>query len=428
MHKLVLASIAASAVLTSQAPVGIVTPWSAPGNNPFVNTTIINSDGAGGIVSDIDQFELRHSGAGTYRVECTLRVVGQTDSKLQAGSLNMAVSPPVWTPNQHLAALNMANAAVDEYQCSMSANGLVLVWDNYNASTTYNGFVGQTWVATRASTAVPFATVNVLPVLGVGAGGVDPHIGEELANGNVVLYHIDFLGITPNIVKGELNPATGALINVTVVATYTGAGISGFNHSPFALRDSTGKARCLSYSQYPQVGGAFSHSFFTEGINDDGTPQMILDGSTAGAGGVLTWHNNPGWVGGTFHSCTSAQTEPNLLEVTAIANADLTSGSGRIVAFAPARPLPGGGVFISVIGIGVAAPAPGYALPPVVGNLWVFPTLGVLDLRFHNQYTGLAEWAFTNVPALNFAWEMQLITLDGAAGLIRAGNTARLDT
>jgi len=340
------------------------------------------------------------------------------EASLLTGNLNLGVSPPVWTPNQDVAAFNLTGTTVDEYQLSISQDGLTAVWDRYQATTYPNNATGNSFCCRRASTAVPFAGASICAISGVGAGGVDPHIGEELTNGHVILYHIDFLSTTPNIVKGDLNPLTGALGPTTVVAAWTAAG--GFNHSPFVMRDSTGKARALCYSEYPGL-PQHSNVYFSEGVDNDGTPEVIIDGLVP----APEWYNNPGLVGGTWHYCTSGRTEPQLQEVSMLANCDLTSGSGRIVAWAPVRPLPGSGVYISIVGIGQMVP-PGleYQVPPVLGNLHILLTVGITPIAFHDQYGGGAEWLFSNVPPLFTTFDMQLITLDSAAGTISASNTA----
>jgi hypothetical protein len=438
MHKLVLTTVSLSAALAAQAPVGVVSPWSSatPGNNPIVNTTVINLDEAGNPILEIDQFEARHIGGGIYRCAATIGIsiggTAQPDLKLITGSLNLSGATPVWTPNADVVAFNQAGSGADEFQISLSSDGLTAVWDRYTAGTTYpassthgaSGTVAvnatsNTWMCTRTSTSVAFAGADIRPIGGVGAGGVDPHIAEE--NGNIItLYHIDFVGPTPDIIKGTFDKTstTPSVAGTTsVVATHAGTA-STFSHSPTAMRDSTGKARSLVFSEYKSSGGTFSDAFFQEGVVPSAERQEILDGQ----GPPLFWHNNPCTIGGTFHYCTSGQSEPNLLEVTALANATLTGG-GRIVAFAPVRPN-GGGTFISAIGIGTPAGF-GYPIPPVVGDIWIFPSLGVLDIRFHNAQTGLAEWVFGAVPPMG-TLAMQVVTLDTAAGLIRAGNDAVL--
>lgn len=427
MHKLVLATVSLSAAVAAQAPVGVVSPWSSatPGNNPIVNTTVVNLDEVGNVIVGIDQFEARHIGGGIYRCAATIEITGATDTKLIIGSLNLSGAAPVWTPSADAAALNQAGTGADEFQLSLSADGLTAVWDRYTASTVYAcsathpAVVGQTWMCTRASTAVPFACADIKPIGGVGTGGVDPHIAEESGN-LITLYHIDFAGATPDIIKGTFDKTAASPTvagTISVVATHAATPTT-FSHSPTAMRDSTGKARSLVFSEYKSSGGTFSDGFFQEGVVASAERQEILDGQ----GPPLVWHNNPATIGGTFHYCTSGQTEPNRLEVCALANATLTGG-GRIVAFAPARPN-GGGTFISAVGIGTPAGF-GYPVPPVVGDIWIFPSLGILDIRFHNAQTGLAEWVFGPVPPLG-TLAMQLVTLDTAANVIRAGNDAVL--
>jgi hypothetical protein len=80
--------------------------------------------------------------------------------------------------------------------------------------------------------------------------------------------------------------------------------------------------------------------------------------------------------------------------------------------------------FVSIVGIGSLAPP--YPIPPVINDIWIFPNVGVLPIRYHDQYTGLAEWVFSSVPLFNVTWQMQLITLDAATSTFFASNTALL--
>jgi hypothetical protein len=429
MHKTTSAALATAVAalnLCAQGPVNIIAPASSP--DPVVNTTVITDDGAGHLVSKIQQCEVRSIGAGQYRVAASVQFWDPThtstlsETNLITGTLVLVTSPPIWAPNQDVAALNQTSTTVDEYQLSISSDGLNAVWDSYVPRTYPNsGAASTTFCCHRASTAVPFAAANVRAITGVGAGGVDPHIGEELANGHVILYHIDFVFTGNAIVKGDLDPATGILGPTTTAAQYNAPG-AGFNHSPFVHRDSSGKARAMNYSEYPATTPQNSSAFFTEGVDNDGTPERVVDG-----GALLHWFNNPGLVGGSWHYSTSAQSEPWSQEVTMIANSDLTSGSGSIVAWSPVRPVTGSGVFISVVGIGIdvtSVGAPPYQLPPVMNDIWIFPNVGVLPIAFHDQYNGIAEWPLTGVPALNLTFAMQLVTFDGATGNIMASNTS----
>jgi hypothetical protein len=424
------AAVAAASIampLASQANVARIGPLTVP--DPLVNTAVIsafvNVAGVAAPVRALQQCELRSLGGGLYRVAATEGPIG-ADLSLITGTLNLGVFPPLWTPNADVNAFN-ASGINDEYQLSISQDGRTAVWDVYPPARTYpNGATGTTFVCYRTLTTAPFPGANIRAIApGVGQGGVDPHIGEELPGGNVVLYYIypdpPIPGInTGDIVKAVLNPLTGALGAPSLVAPYTVPGGTGWNHSPFVHRDSTGQARALNYSQIPATGGTtLSDAVFTEGVANNGTPEVVLDGTAAGV-----WFNNPGLVGGSWHYCTSGNTQPQLQEVSMIANTDLRPGSGRVAAWAPARPLPGSMPFVSIVGIGSLAPP--YPIPPVINDIWIFPNVGVLPIRYHDQYTGLAEWVFSSVPLFNVTWQMQLITLDAATSTFFASNTALL--
>jgi hypothetical protein len=424
----VLTAVSLSVQLAAQvalpAPVARFGPEVLP--DPYVNTTIINNDGIGGTITALQQCEVRSIGGGLYRVAATATLAATpTESTLVTGTLVLTGAVPVWIPNQDVAAFNMVGNTVDEYQLSISEDGLTAVWDRYVATSYPNsGAAANSFCCRRASTAVPFDINDIRAIAGVGAGGVDPHIGEELANGHVTLFHIDFVTTNNAIVKGDLDPVTGVLGPVSTAASYAPAA-AGFNHSPFVHRDSTGAARALNYSEYPVTPAGVSSAWFTEGVNDDGSPEMIVDGAPS-----VNWINNPGLIGGTWHYCSSGATEPRLQEVTMIANTTRdANGIMRVPAWAPVRPQAGTGAFLSVVGLGENVGISGnlpYALPPVINDLHVFLTVGYLDLRIHDPYTGLAEWAFLT-PHFNLTFEMQLVTLDTASLTIMASNTAQMN-
>src|SRR5262245_47479105 len=92
-----------SQCLVGQAPVARWSPLQLP--DPFINTSILNVDGNGNTVSTIQQCEVRSLGGGIYRIAATVQLLDtstnqpSTDFTLITGNLNLAVSPPVWSPN-----------------------------------------------------------------------------------------------------------------------------------------------------------------------------------------------------------------------------------------------------------------------------------------------------------------------------------------
>jgi hypothetical protein len=431
MRAILLIAIGSAATLSQcligQATVARWGPTLLP--DPWINTGVINVDGAGNTIVKIEQCEVRSVGLGNYRIAAAVHTLDlatnqpTADTSLITGNLNLGVSPPVWTPNNDAAALSLPGTSVDEYQLSISVDGLTAVWDRYAA------LAPNTFCCRRSSTTVPFSSANTRAVTNVGAGGVDPHIGEELSNGHVILYHIlvSLLNGSASapLARADLDPVTGTLGATTVVASYFGAGVNGFNHSPFVFRDAAGKARAIAYSEFPASGPQHSNAIFSQGVNDDGTPEVILDG-----GPTSTWFNNPGLVGGTWHYCTSAQTQPQQQEVTILANADLTSGSGSVVAWAPARPQPGAAPFFSIVIAGIdvrSVSAPPYQVPPINGDIWVFATLGDTGIQMHDLYSGKVEWQFSGLTPIHSIWSLQLFSIDLSNNLILASNQSRLD-
>src|SRR5262245_3906126 len=125
-----------SQCLIGQAPVARWGPTLLP--DPWINTTVLNIDGAGNTISKIEQCEVRSVGNGNYRIAAAVHLLDLStnqptaDSTLITGNLNLSVSPPVWTPNLDVAALSLPGTSVDEYQLSISADGLTAVWDRYD--------------------------------------------------------------------------------------------------------------------------------------------------------------------------------------------------------------------------------------------------------------------------------------------------------
>lgn len=420
MQSLAVRSFSVLGLAASLAAQGIITPTV---NSSMFGPATISTDFLNNSIQRIEQIEMRHLGAGVYRTVVTAVVVGSTDTKLVAGLLNLLSNPPTWTPTDDLEALNVANTATDEFQGSISADGLTVVWDNYNPATSYpnTGGAGTSFICRRASTSVQFNVNDVRILAGAAAGGVDPHIAQEVGT-NVLVTYIDFAG-NRGIIKCVYDPLTGTQVGAPSQCV-TGSVLPSFQfcHSPFANRDSTGKPVAFGYSEYHNTAGNPSDALWVEDLDNTGTANVVVPGT---AGGVATWYANPTVIGGTFvHACArGGYIDPAVTECTMVANADLTGGPGtrRIVGLAPIRPQLNGS-FISIVGLGVNIPLG--PTPPVIGNIDITPIYGVLPIQFHDPFTGGAEWVFGNFPTLNQTWYMQIVTLDGANSLFYAGNVA----
>lgn len=426
--------VLASSVMAQTPPATI----SAPVSHNYADLGIarFDQDASGNLIGSIEQIELRHIAAGVYRVVLTVLfnppLGGVNDAHLVAGTADLTIpaSPGPgadWVPDTTVAALNTQGTSTDEFQGSLSSDGLVFVWDNYTGATYPNVPVNATsFIAKRPSTAADFTTSQVFALGGVPGGGCDPHIGEELANGNVIVYHLDANG---DISKGEVDPTTGTMVSSSLVAAKRPTvppvnATVGFNHSPFVQRDSTGAARGLVYSEYVQTAGNPSNGMYVSAVDGTASPVVIADAVTDPN---TPWYANPAVLGGSvfWATATSTYLDPTRGEYLMLPKANLSSGSGRIAAYAPVEPSNPARVFISAIGIGT--PAPPYAIPPVQDPIVIFPSFGVLDIRFHNAQTGLAEWVFPAVPSFGGAtFKMQLVALDGLNNAVRAGNDADL--
>jgi hypothetical protein len=419
MQSLVVRSFSLLSLASGLAAQAIITPTV---NDPNFGATIISTDFGSNSIQRIEQIEMRHLGSGVYRTVVTAKLAISPDTKLVAGFLNLSTNPPTWVPTDDLEALNVNGTATDEFQGSLSADGLTVVWDNYVATSYPNtGGTGTSFICRRASTSVQFSVNDVRLLAGAAAGGVDPHIAQEVGT-NVLVTYIDFAG-SSGIIKCVFDPVTGAQVGAPSQVV-TGSPVASFQfcHSPWANRDSTGKPVALGYSEYHNTTGAPSDALWVEDLDNTGTPNVVIPGTS---GGVATWYANPTVLGGTFvHACArGGYIDPTVTECSMVANADLTGGPGtrRVVGFAPVRPR-ANGTFISAVGIGANIPLG--PTPPVIGNIEITPIIGILPIVFHNIFTGEAEWVFGNFPTLNQTWYMQIVTLDTAAGLIYAGNVA----
>jgi hypothetical protein len=433
MHKSAL-SIPLAFLASGLAAQAVVTPLGI-NNTPSLGTTVINVDGAGNAIQAYQQIEMKAMGSGLYRTILTAQLVGFADSALVLGTIDMNTTPPTWTadPNTALAAINQSNAGIDDFAGTLSDDGLVLAWDNYygaaapvfpNVATTAYSFICQ-----RSSTSVPFSASNVHAIANVPSGGVDTKIGNRLANGHVILFHIGNtagVGAGPtngNIYRSEIDPTTGANSGNILAVTNSGRAGWYFCHSPCPMRDAAGNPVALVNSEYLSTTGQ-SDGMWSPGVSNDGTTRVIGDGTT---GGVYTWLANPAVIGGTIHWATSSSAgtygDPSTLEGGFVANCDLTSGSGHLALFAPIRPtMPGS--FISAVAIG-AATTP-YAVPPVIGNIEILPTVGITPIALNDANTGLADWAFNSVPPLGLTLATQGLLVDVIGGRILATNTATL--
>lgn len=443
MPKLSLLSLATAAMAVpalAQAPIAEVSGLQL---DPIVNPTVITDDGLGNNVERIHQCEVRHIGGGTYRVAATVQfwdplMTGpQPYTSLLAGELDLSGAVPAWTPTSDFVNIDNPGATIGQFQVSVSDNGLVCAWDNYTV-TTYTTpagpQTGNTFVCTRTSTGTPFAVADVRVVTNIAGGGVDPHIGSGPdASGNVELFFIDFQGTpgpTGSIQKGTLDPSTGIVTGASNVVSYNSPPynlFSGFLHSPYVHKDSTGAARCLNFSEYG--GAGYSSIWFTEDTSDTGTPSKEIEGmgSSNAPFNSNVWLNNPGHIGGTWHQMTDGSNGEWMREVTMLANTQIdAAGNGRVCAWCPVQPDLAASDYVSVVGFGPFLPGPIPIAAATAGDLWISPDV-ISPLLLHNQYTGTGEWVVSGLGAPpSIVLDCQLATLNTATGDIYLSNTAQL--
>lgn len=428
MHRFacLLSVSALGAAALAQTSPGVITPL-VPYNANDLGAAVINSTVVSGeIINVLEQLELRSLGGGVYRCTVTAITNQGGGSKLVTGLLNLATTPPGWTPLNDLELLNTPGASTDEFQCSISQDGLICVWDNYLGYTYPNTVLGSTFICRRTSTSVQFNPNDVRVIIGVPSGGVDPHIGEELPNGNVVVYFFDING---DISKGEVDPGTGTLTNQSLAVAAGGSnpnqipGTVVFCHSPTVQRDGGGKARGLTYSEY--ISGSLSDGLWTTNVNNTGNRWCIAQRTI---NNTNYWFANPAVMGGTWAWATAAAGygDPSRFEGVAVVDADIRGG-GRLTAYAPIRPAAALPAYISAVGIGLAGPTlPPYQIPGVSGQILVYP-VAILSPLFHDNQTGIGEAIFAPYTPFNAQYQMQVVTLDTTANTIIAGNVATLD-
>jgi hypothetical protein len=412
-------SLAVAASLSAQGNIGA--PF-ASNNAPTFGAGVLASTVVGGeVVQSIDQIELRSLGGATYRCTFTAEIVGQNDSKMVSGLLVLA-GPPLWLPNNDVESLNTVATATDEFQCSISPDGLTCVWDNYAGTTYPNSGLSTSFICNRNSTSNAFNVNDARAMVGVPGGGCDPHIGGRKSNGDVIVYYLT----GPNISHGDFNPLTGTQSN-TAVAVVGGGNAPGqtpgtviFCHSPTVQLDSSGNARGLVWSEYI---GSGSDGLYTEAIDTTGTPRCLAQRDFAGS---AHWFANPAAVGGSliWATATGGYGDPSQFNGNMVCNTNLRNGGGKIPIYAPMAPGAPFPVYWSVVAVGSAAPP--YQIPPVIGDILLFPTVGVLELRLHIPDDGYAEYSFGPIPVLNASFDMQIVTIDTSSNLIYAGNVATL--
>ena len=402
---------------------GLITPL---GPDPTVGLSRIATNFAGLAVQRIDQIELQPDipggVAGVYRVCCTVSISGFPDTDLLTGFLDLRLAPPVWTPTNEVDQLSTANGTMptqiqDDFQLSMSPDGLVVTWDNYRTGPVAGFF---TFVCRRASTGVPFQRANALAITTLTGIWHDCSLGPPLGNGRYELFFSDaVLGASPapprDIMRGELDPATGIVFNVSLVKTRP-AGMSAA-HSPGVLRDSTGVARALTFGQLNPSGTA-SDMLWTTNMVDTGATFMIANSALSN----MSWFSNGCTNGGSFRF-GGPFPAPFIAEHTILADTIPIPGPVRIAGWAPIRPAALHPVFLSAVAIG--NPLPPFPLPPVLEPIGIAPSIGITPLGFHDRFTGLAEWAFTVPPSLYLPGLVaQMITIDLSTNALHASNLA----
>lgn len=412
-----LGVLVVSLLLGASAPAqGLITPL---GPDPEVDPTVINLGPIGQTVSRIDQIAMLPSSpaSSSYYVCCTVWYGSTpTDTSLLTGTLDLGVTPPVWTPDNSVASLNMAATVTrqDEFALTMSTDRLVIVWDNY-AGATYPPNVtttAYTFVCTRSSPTAPFLASNVQAVTPMTGGWSDAHLGAPLGNGSYELYFSDPI-FSNDIMCGALDPATGAVTAPVLVKSRSAGSLAA--HSPCVLRDSQGRARALSFGEVAPA-YAYSSMLWTSNMVDAGTTVTLADGSPS------SWYSNGTSNGGTLRY-GGPLSGPHKVEVTLLADTIPRTGAVTIPGWAPLRPAASAPQFLSWVIVGFSTTT--LPIPNIPEALEVLPDV-ILGFAIHDRFTGLAEWPLT-VPAGLVLPPLftQMLTYDVQAATMHFSNLAK---
>lgn len=272
---------------------------------------------------------------------------------------------------------------------------------------------GSTYVATRASTAVPFGTPVALT--GVPAGG---YLDSNLA---VIKGQLSYLHVSgQDIWAGDLNPATAVVSNTRKIVTNP-IGFSA-SHSPSAIRDAAGVARALLFASNGATG---ADAMFTSSM-EDLAGKFLMEDHTA-------WINNGGAIGGTVYYADSTgnyvTNGPRTWSMTCTGSTTVpfTGGSITLTNVAPykaASAVP----FFSAMLLGTLNTG-GTPIPGVQGNL-ALSLLGLVSINMpnHDQNNGLSQLTFS-VGALppGGRIDYQNVMLDLIGNVAYLGSSGQLD-
>lgn len=229
------------------------------------------------------------SGPG-YLGHATVEKIGQTNYDAMSFTWAGPGNVPVVTTD-----CDSLNGSGDEFQCSLSIDGLLTVLD-CGAGNPNTGGANRPLLASRA---IPSGSFTVVGPLTTGfpsaAGYYDPQLGRfDIDRDGTIDDVVYWAAAAGGIDVGKLNRTTGAVTNV-ITAIPPQTQVTGFQfcHSPAPVYDSLGITRALIFSVYALNTGSdgwffpgeakahylpannAAYAFYDDGVNWDANPAIL---------------------------------------------------------------------------------------------------------------------------------------------------------
>ncbi|MGE0144611.1 MAG: hypothetical protein AB7T19_15110 [Planctomycetota bacterium] len=315
------------------------------------------TNGLGFNITEVAQVFLVANPAGGYWGSATVKKSTGTDFDAITFSWAGPGNQPVANADA-----NSLNGTADEFQMSLSTDGLITVLDA-GAGNPNTGGANRPFLASRATPSGPFTFVATISgAFPSAAGYYDPQLGRyDLdQNGTVddVLY---WAAPSGGIDCGILNRATGAISATrTAIPALSVAGFQ-FCHSPTPQYDATGVSHALIFSVFASATG--SDSYYYPGRNSADYPGATLAGLQPYAmfDDGTNWDANPALVRGSayYARATGGYTDPLLVEFFSMSGMSVSASAGGTGTIYGALPLgQSTSILTGAINIGAPVPSP----------------------------------------------------------------------
>lgn len=377
MHKILFSALACAAVAATSTAQLVIDPC-----GPAVFGTPLGNADLGNLnlnVTEVGQVCLIPNPAGPgYLGHATVKKIGATDWDAMSFTWAGPGSAPTVTTD-----CDGLNGTADEYQVSLSWDGLATVLD-CGTGNPNSGGANRPILATRATPSGPFTVVGLLGgSFPATAGYYDPQLGHfDIDRDGTLDDVVYWAAASGGISAGKLNRATGAVTNViTAIAPQTQVPGFQFCHSPTPQNDSIGITRGLYFSVYALNTGSDAHYFPGEAmahyLTAPTAAYALFDDGTS-------WDANPGILKGNayYARAVAGYGDPLLIENFTLSNCSIAAATGGSVAHFGFFPLSlSGATMFCAVNYGFAMlPTP---LPPSFaglvgwGNLCVAPSFSL---------------------------------------------------